>query len=126
METLNVRADKNATTGLLAALDNADLQDKTIQFIPSSKVALTTAHTDSTSHYATQLWKAATRPSMVQYVRRGYGWTTAQFEMINWKARHRAFQKLRYHENKFMTKSLGGCSKLFYKTTTPVRNWLTH
>jgi hypothetical protein len=59
MERLNVRADKLATTGLLEAIGQVEKNDKTVIFIPSSKVALRIAAIDITSHYATELRKSS-------------------------------------------------------------------
>jgi hypothetical protein len=61
METLNVRADAHATAAL-----EAHLHPSKSHMIPSSKVALRIDAIDITSHYATHLRKAATRPAMIQ------------------------------------------------------------
>jgi hypothetical protein len=100
METLNVRADKHATSGLAQVSDPA----RTICMIPSSKVTLRIHNTDITSQYATHLRKAATCPAMLQRAHKHYGWIPAQFEMIDWKAHHDALRKLRFNEKKFVTK----------------------
>jgi hypothetical protein len=55
METLNVRADKNATIGPNAALEVMTSPARMIRIIPSSKVGLRIHGTDITSHYATRL-----------------------------------------------------------------------
>jgi hypothetical protein len=100
METLNVRADYHATEGL----ENARSPPYIIQTIPSSKVALRIDATDITSHYASHLRKAASRPAIIQRVAKHYGWTEAQFDMIDWKAHHGAIQKLRFADRKFVIK----------------------
>jgi hypothetical protein len=101
METLNARADYHATEGQ----ENAGPPPHTIQTIPSSKVVLRIAATDITSHYASHLRKAASRPAIIQRVAKHYGWTEAQFDMIDWKAHHGgAIQKLRFADRKFVIK----------------------
>jgi hypothetical protein len=90
MERLNVRADSLATEGLEGYDDPTTL----VTHIPSSKVALRIAMTNITSHYATHLRKAATRPAMLNRVHKQYGWTPSQFDMIDWKAHHGAHKKL--------------------------------
>jgi hypothetical protein len=97
METLNVRADKHATSGLALVTDPT-------RKIPSSKVTLRIHQTDITSHYATHLRKAATRPAMLKRAYKHYGWIPEQFAMIDWKAHHGALRKLRFNEKKFVTK----------------------
>jgi hypothetical protein len=104
METLNVRADKNATIGLNAVLEVTTSPARTIGIIPSSQVALRIHGTDITSHYTTHLRKAATRPAMLSHMEKTYGWSTPQFDMIDWKAHHGALQKLTFQEKKFITK----------------------
>jgi hypothetical protein len=85
IETRNVRADTHATTALEANLQPPQL----ISMIPSSnKIALRIAGIDITSHYATHLQKAATRPAMLRRCLKRYGRSTAQFDMIDWKAHH--------------------------------------
>jgi hypothetical protein len=114
METLNVHADALATTALEANTQPA----RTIHMIPSSKVALRIAGTDITSHYATHLRKAATRPAMLRRGLKHYGWTTRQFDSIDWKAHHGAIQKLRFSEKKFVTKFIHQSlpmGKIFHK-----------
>jgi hypothetical protein len=61
METLNVRADYHATQGIANNTNPARI----IHTIPSSKVSLRIQETTITSHYATHLRKAATRPAML-------------------------------------------------------------
>jgi hypothetical protein len=100
MERLNVRADAHATAALEAHLQPS----KSIHMIPSSKVALRIDAIDITSHYATHLRKAATRPAMLQRCHKHYEWTPAGFDLIDWKAHHGALQKLRFAEKKFVTK----------------------
>jgi hypothetical protein len=102
METLNVRADKHATSNLAQVSD----PDRKICMIPSSKVTLRIHKTaDITSHYATHLRKAATRPAMLRRAYKHYGWIPALFAMIDWKAPHHgALRKLRFNEKKFVTK----------------------
>jgi hypothetical protein len=104
METLNVHADKNATIGLNATLEATSSPARTIRIIPSSQVTLHIHGTDITSHYATHLRKAATRPAMISHMEKTYGWSTTQFYMIDWKAHHGALQNLTFPENKFITK----------------------
>jgi hypothetical protein len=83
METLNVRADLHATSGLEIASVNDERHAKKINLIPSSKVALRIDDTDITSsHHATHLRKAATRPAMLQRTHKHYGWTTIQFDRL--------------------------------------------
>jgi hypothetical protein len=104
METLNVRADLHATSGLDIASTIDEQQAKKINLIPSSKVALRIYDTDITSHHASHLRKAATRPAIVQRTHKHHGWTPIQFEMIDWKAHQDAMQKLRFAEQKFIKK----------------------
>jgi hypothetical protein len=100
METLNVRADQLATYGLEQIVS----PEKVIQQIPSSKVALIVRDTTITSHYATHLRKAATRPAMLQRFHKHYKWTEQTTDSVDWKAHHGAIQKLRFAEKKFVTK----------------------
>jgi hypothetical protein len=102
METLNVGADYHATEGLATEGNPSTL----VTLIPSSKLGLRIATTDITSHYATHLRKAATRPAMLKRVQKHYGWMESQFDMIDWAAHHGAIQKLRFTEKKFITKCI--------------------
>jgi hypothetical protein len=69
METLNVRADYHATQGLATEGNPSTL----VTLIPSSKLGIRIATTDITSHYATDLRKAATRPAMLKRAQKHYG-----------------------------------------------------
>jgi hypothetical protein len=101
METLNIKADNHATLGL----NNAEETPRqSIPHIPSSKIALTVAGKDITSHYATHLRKAVGRPAMIQHVHKHYGWLESQFEMVDWKAHYGAMQKLQFRDRKFILK----------------------
>jgi hypothetical protein len=92
MESLNVRADSHATSGLNSIEGEPTSK---IPHIPSSKIGLTIAGKDITSHYATHLRKAASRPAMLQRAQKHYGWIETQFDMVDWKAHHGALQKTR-------------------------------
>jgi hypothetical protein len=129
METLNVRADKNATIGLNAALEVTTNPARTIHIIPSSQVGLHIHGTDITSHYATHLRKAATKPAMLSHMEKTFGWTNSQFDMIDWKAHHGALQKLKFHENKFITKFIHQSlpmGAVYHKMTNPSQASATH
>jgi hypothetical protein len=104
MERLNVHADKNAIIGLNSEMASQANPVKRISLIPSSKVALRIHHTDITSHLATHLHKAATRPAMMKRAQTRYGWTESQFDMVDWKAHQGALQKLAFKEKKFVLK----------------------
>jgi hypothetical protein len=106
MEKLNVQADKHATTGLNADLASQANPVKIISLIPSSQIALRIGNIDITSHHATQLWKAATRPEILRQTQTHYGWTTKQFDLVDWKAHHGALQKLSFTEKRFVTKCI--------------------
>ena len=92
METLNVRADAQATDGL----DTPGDPQTTTSLIPSSRIGLRIDHTDSTSKYATHLRKAPRKPAMMTRFQKHYGWDTKDIESVDWKAHHGAIQKLRY------------------------------
>ena len=114
METLNVRADALATTALAANTH----PPKQICMIPSSKIALRIGATDITSHYATHLRKAATRPTIAKRFHKHYGWTSAQLDYIDWTAHHGAISKLRFAEKKFVMKLIHQSlpmGKIFHK-----------
>jgi hypothetical protein len=113
----NVHADKHATSGLAQVSDPAQM----ISMIPSSKVTFRIHNTDITSHYATHLRKAATRPAMLRRAPKHYGWVPAQFEMIDWKAHHGALRKLQFNEKKFVTKCIHQ-SLLFVVLDNPIIN----
>ena len=86
---------------------------------PLNKIALRTRGTDITSHYATHLRKAATRPELKKDSLKYYGWTPAQVAKINWTAHHGAISKLRVAEKKFMLKmthQILPMGKSFHKT----------
>jgi hypothetical protein len=101
METLNVKADNHTTLGL----NNSEGPPRQkIPQIPSSKIALIVTGKDITSHYATHLRKAASRPAMIQRVHKHYGWLESQFEMVDWKAHHGAMQKLQFRDRKCILK----------------------
>jgi hypothetical protein len=100
METLNIRADAHASY----ALEQQGPASKIITPIPSSKVSLLVHNTTITSHYATHLRKAATRPALLQHCRKQYNWQESIFDSIDWKAHHGAIQKLSFAEMKFVTK----------------------
>jgi hypothetical protein len=100
METLNVRANAHASY----ALEQQGPASKIITPIPSSNVSLLVHNTTITSHYATHLRKAATRPALLQCFSRHYNWQETTFDSVDWKAHHRAIQKLRFAEKKFVTK----------------------
>ena len=101
MEALNVRAkDAHATT----TLTNNTNPPKQICMIPSSKIALRIRNTNITSHYATHLRKAATRPELEKRFYRLYDWTPAQVNKIDWTAHHGAISKLRFAKRKTYSK----------------------
>jgi hypothetical protein len=100
METLYVRTDGYATTGLANDLN----PERLIPMIPSSKIALPIADTDIPSHYTTHLRKVATQPAMLKCYPKHYGWSTAQCEMIDWKAHQSTLQKLQFVEQTIVTK----------------------
>ena len=79
METLNMRADAHATDGLNFPGD----PQPTITLIPSSKIGLRIDRTDITSRYATHLRKAATKPAMMTWFRKHYGWDTEDVESVH-------------------------------------------
>jgi hypothetical protein len=99
METLNVRADHHATQGLA----NNTNPSRIIHNIPSSNVTLRIQETMITSHYATHLRKAATRPAMLRHFQKHYKWSKQTFD-VDWKVHHGALQKLRFAHKKFVTK----------------------
>jgi hypothetical protein len=101
MESLNVRADSHATSGLSSIEGEPTC---TIPLILSSKTALTIVGKDITSHYATHLRKAASWPAMLQRTQKHYGWIETQFDMVDWKAHHGALQKLPFQERTFVLK----------------------
>ena len=114
METLNVRADYHATTALQANTT----PPKHIHMIPSSKIALRIRDIDITSHYATHLRKAATRPALEKRFHKHYGWTPAQVDHVDWKAHQGTFSKLRFAEKKFVLKFIHQSppmGKIFHK-----------
>jgi hypothetical protein len=90
METLNVRAGSHATYGL----DNIDSPQKIITPISSSQVSLLVNDITITSHYSTQLRKAATRPAMLQRFKKQHQWSEQTFDSVDWKAHHGMLQKM--------------------------------
>jgi hypothetical protein len=61
---------------------------------PSSRVLLIVQNITITSHYATHLGKAATRPALLQRFQQHYKWSEHTFEPVDWKVRHGVLQKL--------------------------------
>lgn len=95
-----VGAEAHATR---TALETHLQPSRAIHMIPSSNAALRIDDTDITSHHATHLRKAATRPAMLNRCHKHCGWTPAGFNMIDWNAHHGALQKLRFAEKTFVT-----------------------
>jgi hypothetical protein len=100
METLNVRADYHVSFGL----NQNEQPEKIITPIPSSKVSLIVHGITITSHYATHLRKAATRPALLKRCCTHYQWKEETFNSVDWQAHHGALQKLRFTDKKFTTK----------------------
>jgi hypothetical protein len=100
METLNVRAGHHATQGIANNTNPARI----IHTIPSSNVSLRIHETTISSHYATHLRKAATRPAMLRHFQKHYKWSEKTFDSVDWKIHHGALQKLRFADKKFVTK----------------------